>query len=360
MSGDLSTVYDRMIGLPSLFNDKKIVWLAGGSYPTGEPIGTLKMGFDIIILGEGEKVFPELVYRLINRLAYDDLNGIAYRESEKKCTVKPSKEQVDINDYPPFAVQHRIFAPIEISRGCPWTCKFCQTPRIFGFMMRHRTCDNIIRYVNIATQYQYSNMWFISPNAFAYGSRDGKEVCPSKIKQLLTSVRNVQGIDKIFFGTFPSEVRPESVKSEILDSVTNYASNTTLTIGAQSGSERILKSTGRGHTIEDIHNAVDLTMNYGLVPYLDFMFGLPGETLEDVEKTKEVILECVKKGAKIHAHAFIPLPGTPYQNEEHKPLDITLRRWLSDLARSGKLDGFWSRHERIAEETCRYRKALNY
>ncbi len=359
MCGDLSSVYDRMSRLQALFNDKKIVWLAGGSYPTGEPISILNMGFDIIILGEGEKVFPELVYRLMNGLAYDDLKGIAYRESRKKCIVKRSKEQLDINAYPPFAVQQRLFAPIEISRGCPWTCKFCQTPRIFGFTMRHRTCENIMKYVNIAAQQKYSNMWFISPNAFAYGSRDGKEVCSSKIRQLLSSVRSVQGIDKIFFGTFPSEVRPESVKPEILDSITEYASNTTLTIGAQSGSARILKSTGRGHTLEDIHNAVDLTVSVGLVPYLDFMFGLPGETLEDTEKTKEVIVDCVKKGAKIHAHTFIPLPGTPYRNEEYKPLDVSLRRWLSDLARSGKLDGYWSRHERIAEETCRFRKALH-
>ena len=359
MSGELSRCTVRLNRLRSLLNKKKIVYIAGGPHPTGEPVGTLKMGIDIAVLGEGEKVFPELIYRIVNGKCYDDLDGIAFAQNETNFKINTQKERVDINAYPPFAVAYGLFAPIEISRGCPWVCKFCQTPRIFGFEMRHRTCDNIVKYVKVAAAHGYSNMWFISPNAFAYGSPNGKAVQVDQIKRLLSSIRDVPGIEKIFFGTFPSEVRPESVTRDALTAVTEYTSNRTLTIGAQSGSERILMTTGRGHTVEDVRNAVDLVLDFGITPHLDFLFGLPEETRADLEKTKGIVMEFIKKGAKIHAHAFMPLPGTPYQDEEPRPLDKETRRWLSTLAKSGKVDGYWSQHERIASDIRKARCSLN-
>jgi B12-binding domain/radical SAM domain protein len=358
MSGDIVHTYHRIAKLRSVFRDRRIVYIAGGPHSTGEPIGTLKLGFDIAVLGEGEKIFPELVYRIANSLSYTDLDGIAFKDGNE-YKINPNKERIDLT-FPPFSVKHRLFSPIEISRGCPWSCKFCQTPRIFGFEMRHRTCENIIRYAREAARQGYSNMWFISPNAFAYGSPNGKTVRLDRIKQLLSEMKNIKGMEKIFFGAFPSEVRPESVSPEILTIVKDYTSNKTLTIGGQSGSERILNSIGRGHTVEDISNAADLTLSNGLIPHLDFLFGLPDETPEDLEKTKEVISEFVKKGAKIHAHTFIPLPGTPYSNNEPRMLDRETKRWLSMLAGRGKVDGYWIQHEKIASDLQLIRRSLHY
>lgn len=226
--------------------------------------------------------------------------------------------------------------------------------------MRHRNCNNITKYVNQATRHGYSNMWFISPNAFAYGSHNGKDVCTEKIKQLLSRINGIQGIEKIFFGTFPSEIRPESVVPEILNMVTEYTSNKSLTIGAQSGSERILALIGRGHTVEDIYRSVDLALDFRLTPHLDFLFALPEETTEDLEKTKKVISQFVKKGVKIHAHTFMPLAGTPYENEKPRTLDKETRRWLSSLAANGMLDGYWFQHEKIASNIQKARSLLNY
>ncbi|MEZ5334950.1 MAG: radical SAM protein [Methanolobus sp.] len=37
-------------------------------------------------------------------------------------------------------------SPLEISRGCPFRCRYCQTPRLFGNKMRHRSIDSIVKY----------------------------------------------------------------------------------------------------------------------------------------------------------------------------------------------------------------------
>ena len=65
---------------------------------------------------------------------------------------------------------------------------------------------------------------------------------------------------RIFFGTFPSEVRPESVKEETLRITQELGDNDNLTMGAQSGSPKILASIRRGHTVEQVFDAVDLAL----------------------------------------------------------------------------------------------------
>ncbi|MEN6622506.1 MAG: B12-binding domain-containing radical SAM protein, partial [Smithella sp.] len=72
----------------------------------------------------------------------------------------------------------------------------------------------------------------------------------------------------------------------------------------------------RGHTVEDIYRSVDLTIKTDLKANVDFIFGLPGETIEDIEKTVELINWLIAMGARIHAHAFMPLPQTFFASME--------------------------------------------
>ncbi len=44
----------------------KIIYLAGGPHPTGDPERTLKLGFDAVVMEEGEETFSELAGRIKN------------------------------------------------------------------------------------------------------------------------------------------------------------------------------------------------------------------------------------------------------------------------------------------------------
>lgn len=71
----------------------------------------------------------------------------------------------------------------------------------------------------------------------------------------------------------------------------------------------------RGHSVEDIYNAVELTIKNNLEINVDFIFGLPGEKPEDISLTIKMMKELAAKGARIHAHTFIPLPQTPFSQK---------------------------------------------
>ncbi|HOW14747.1 TIGR04013 family B12-binding domain/radical SAM domain-containing protein [Methanosarcina sp.] len=314
------------------------IFIAGGPHPSGCPEETLEY-FDYVVIGEGEETLPELVRTLKEGRDPGEVKGIAYRDPDTGRIIQtPERPHVNLDSYPCFDPK-KLRAPIEISRGCPWGCKYCQTPRLFGREVRHRSIDSILK----NAQY-YDDLRFIASNAFAYGS-DGIHPSFDKVEKLLSALHKLPD-KKIFFGTFPSEVRPEFVTEESVELVRKYCANDSLSLGAQSGSDRILKEIRRGHTVEDSISAVECCLEHEIVPAVDFIFGLPTETEEDQEKSLELVRWICKKGGTVRAHYMTPLPGTPYASAAPSEVSDSVRKELGKLALGGKLTGYWEKHRK--------------
>ncbi|MCX9014364.1 MAG: TIGR04013 family B12-binding domain/radical SAM domain-containing protein [Candidatus Methanoperedens sp.] len=307
------------------------IFIAGGPHPSARPSETLQY-FDYVVIGEGEETLPELVDVLQNQGDVSSVKGIAFTDMDGKVVFTEKRKTVDLDSYPPFS-PGVINSNIEISRGCPFGCSYCQTPQLFGHSMRHRSIDQIVKYCAY-----HRDIRFTSPNAFAYGS-NGKEPRIDKIESLLKAIPEDRNI---FFGTFPSEVRPEFISDGILEIVSKYCANTTLSMGGQSGSQRMLEIIHRGHAVEDIITGAEKCLEHGFVPVVDFIFGLPGETEEDQLESVKVIKWLTGKGARIHSHHFMPLPGTAFENAEPALLGREVEKLMGKLALDGKATGKWS------------------
>jgi len=322
--------------------------IAGGPHPSGDSEGTLAMGVDAVVLGEGEGTLPTLVERLLARESIVGLPGVVTQDADGQVVRGPRSSRGDLDDYPPCGLRHRRFGPIEISRGCPWACSFCQTPFLFGGRMRHRSVEAIAAWLDLACAAGYRYARFVTPDAFAYGSEDGKTPNPEAIERLLWEAGRRVGRDQVYFGSFPSEVRPENVTPEAVALVKKYAANDNLVFGAQTGSPRLLRALRRGHTVEDVYRATEVTARAGLIPYVDFIFGLPGETEEDRELTLRMIADLTAMGGVIHSHTFIPLPGTPLAHAQPGQVDAQWHALLDRLASQGQHIGQWRKQERLA------------
>ncbi len=158
---------------------------------------------------------------------------------------------------------------------------------------------------------------------------------------MLRAVSRVAGKEYTYLGSFPSEVRPDSISPEALALIREFAANDNILIGAQSGSDRMLGICHRGHTVDDVYRAVELTTRSGLIANLDFIFGMPGETAADAEKTLKVIRELAQMGARIHSHTFMPLAGTPWADEPAGTLDDRTKSLLESLTGKGQHFGQW-------------------
>ena len=336
--------YDELIELVKRLK-KKAILIAGGPHPSGDPYSVLKMGFDYVVIGEGEITFPQLLSNLVSGDPFK-VPGIAF-STDEEFYYTGARPKINLNDFPAFPYWRRLFNPIEISRGCNYACFYCQAPFLHGAWMRHRSVENIVLNVEKMVERGLRDIRFITPNALAYGSKQRGEINYSKIEELLSSIKNL-GRTRIFYGSFPSEVRPEYVTLEVLDILRKYVDNKRVVIGGQSGSQRILKIIHRGHTKEDVEKAVEYLRDRGFRPEVDFILGLPFETIEDQEETVKFIERLIEMGAIIHIHYYMPLPSTPLAKYKPSIVPKSIERKLSRIAREGKLYGQWTKQKNIS------------
>ncbi len=324
--------------------------VAGGPHASGDPAGTLAMGFDVVVRGEGEQTLPELLAALAAGRDLATVAGISYRSGNGTFHHTGRRPVVDLDRYPPFAPAWHRFGPIEITRGCPFACRYCQTSFLFGSRVRHRSIETIGELATAMAARGLCDIRVITPNALAYGSPDGRTVVLDAVEALLARLRAVVGQrGRIFFGSFPSEVRPDHLSDQAARLLQRYVDNDNLVIGAQSGSDRLLERCGRGHTTADVVRAVVAARRAGFLPLVDFIFGLPGESHEDREATVRLMDRLTGLGARVHAHTFMPLPQTPFATAPPGRLDPGLRRHAERLVAKGALFGAWQRQEHEAQ-----------
>ena len=280
----------------------RIILVAGGPHVTARAEDVLNAGADIAVRGEAEETFPEILRKIENGQAVSGIHS-------------PEKI-VDLDAFVSFSPRREMFGPIEITRGCAFACNYCQTSRIFGVGLRHRSIGNIVRQTEALRSINRKVVRLLSPNAFSYGSSDGRDLNLKAIRELLAALRGtVTAAGKILFAHFPSEARPEHITPDTLGLLKEFADNDEIVIGAQSGSQRMLDLCHRSHSVDSILTAVSLARNFGYKVIVDFIFGLPGEKEKDQKESVSVMEQVLRMGARIHPHLFAPLPQTPFSNE---------------------------------------------
>ena len=314
---------------PSLFPEIKsadAITIVGGPHACAR-WNELTSIADYVVVGEGEFTVPRLLQSIEKGLSPPP--GVA------TDTFFQQVDHTILLDGNPSFGEYKGY--IEISRGCPFGCTYCQTPRIFGRSIRHRSIESIVRHAN-----SFHDIRFLSPNALAYGT-DGIHPDTRHVRSLLRELAKLPDKD-IFLGTFPGEIRPEFVSEEAVNLIARYCSNTKIHIGAQSGAESTLKKIRRGHTLSDVWNAIDHCIDAGFTPVIDIIVGFPDETDEELLDTVSFCREVSGIGY-VHAHRFFSLPGTPLEGRGSRDLIPEVISALGSLALSGRLTGSWNNPE---------------
>ncbi len=301
--------------------------IAGGPHATGDPENTLKLGFDTVFQGDGEEILP------------DFLESIAGSGKWPEKRIFRADPMEDLEQSLPFSGMDPFIPPIEIMRGCGQACRFCQTR---GRKPVFRSMDSVRLYLEeIRRRHMLLRLGFICPDGFGF-KQDGLETAET-IEMLLAESKSA-GIRFLEYGIFPSEVRPNHVTARLLAAVRRYCSNRKITVGAQSGSGKILRRVCRGHGKESIEEASALIREAGFKPQLDFIIGFPEETDEDRLETVEFMRRMgIRYGAWNQVHYFLPLSGTPYYGMKPSVISASTVRKLDGLASAGLANDWWKK-----------------
>jgi B12-binding domain/radical SAM domain protein len=332
--------------------DRSVVHLAGGVHATAEPLVTLRSGWDVVAVGEGERTFVEVVDAVAAGRDPRGLPGTAWldrgEEPAGRLVKGPPVQRRPLDHYPPFPFTRNLTSPVEITRGCVYACKFCQTPFMFSARFRHRNVASVREAVRVMRGRGLRDVRFVTPTSLSYGSA-GDAPDLDAVEALLVACREEIGPGgRVFFGSFPSELRPEHVSVEALRMLKRHVANRDVIVGAQSGSDDVLALSGRGHGAAVVEDAVRLCVQEGFRPNVDVIFGMPGEGGPQALETVALMDRLTALGARIHAHTFMPLPGTPWRNEPPGTIDVPTRRALATLTTRGGVYGSWEKQEAIA------------
>lgn len=278
--------------------------ILGGYHVSCAP-DALPEEFDVGVVGEGELTFAEIVksYSPLERKisSIENIKGLCYRDKGAVRLNAPRALIENINLLPwPF--RHKKYSSDEAvftSRGCPYKCTFCASHGFWNGKVRFRSAESVVDEIAYIVETYNPKEIVILDDLWIADKKRFKSIVDGLIQ------RNIPR--KVTFRGF--------CRSSIVDEQTilllkkiNYR---VLRFGGETGSEELLKSIkGNDISVSDHQRVIDLTYKHGMECGASFMFGIPGETKEDIEKTMH-FLECNKGKLKIIGfYLFNPIPGT--------------------------------------------------
>lgn len=290
----------------------KIVTLVGGPHPSAVPqkiFNTFGDFLDFAFAGEAEIGLPKL---LRDKPKLNEIPGLVYRQSDQIIINPPLFSQdLDQFDFPAWDLfkpetypeaQHGAFfknfpiAPIITTRGCPFNCNFCAAKLNSGSDFRKRKVGNVIEEIKFLYETHHVREFHIVDDNFTLDKNFAKNILEEIIKLKLDATFAV-----------PNGVRLDTLDKKIL-LLMKEAGFYLISVGIESGSDRVLKMMGKHLTTKKIKEQISLIKKNGLDVAGFFIIGYPGETEKEVKKTIDFSLSLGLLRANYFL--FLPLPGT--------------------------------------------------
>jgi len=286
-----------------------VIW--GGWHPSILPLNTIKNdNIDIVVSGQGELTFLELVQSIENKKPLQGIKGITYK-IDKKIYTNPDRKRypleilppipfhiIDIEKYLTSSSGKRTLSYIS-SQGCPANCNFCYTSLVYGQKIISVSSQKVLNDLkNIIETYNVDSFIFEDSN-FTFDEKRVKEICQGIIKNRWdikwTACAGVSNTLKF----------NEKTIRLMKESGCEF-----LAVGAESGSQKILDFLNKGIKVDDIINFSRLCKKYDIPIRFFFMFGFPGETNKDLKDTFRLIKKVypLHKGNMLAFSFFTPFP----------------------------------------------------
>lgn len=276
----------------------KEIWV-GGPHPTFRPKDFPEDLFDHVVQGEAEGTWERFCTgenfdgrRVIRGEPYPNLDDLPFVDRVQEFDFLGAGS----TEYPPVAMP--IFGRLQkcflAGRGCLFRCSFCKPGEdlIFGKKVRTRSVGNVLAEIEEIDSIGGVDAVFIhDDNIF-----EDKRWCEEWVQRWCGKPFSMQGRASLVVR------QRDLLKRMVAKGLTG------LSTGYESGSDRVLKILKKDTTAAENYEAGRITKELGLTVFANMMFGIPGETKEDVLKTLEFI-EYIRDNSIISPTVFVPYPG---------------------------------------------------
>ncbi len=269
--------------------DSKVKLAFGGVFASlNAPLVKLQCPeVDFVCRGDGEQLMLDLLKSLDNPSGVESLtwakDGKVINNPNRKVERQldqwpfPDRESLALDfvesmplDVPAVLSMER-FTTMQTSRGCPWSCTFCDIPIFNEGKWRSRTPQHVVEEFKHLQSLGYGSVYFVDDHFLLQ---------PKRIEAICKGI-NENNIE-IEWGC---EGRVDSVAQHLFPAMAK-AHCRTLMFGIESGSQKILDRVRKEQTLEEITNAVTNAKKAGIeIVHGFFVVGNPDETVEDMRAT---------------------------------------------------------------------------
>jgi radical SAM superfamily enzyme YgiQ (UPF0313 family) len=284
------------------------VVVMGGPHAIAKADEILKIcpNVDYVVRGDGEITMSELVRQIssgldstlsIPELSFRDKNIIVHNPSRQ---ITNELELFPFPDRSLLMNENRYTSEdmglIMSSKGCPFDCSYCAT---HTRRVRCRSIENVLDEIRLVKA-RYGTIEFcFKDDSFTVNKARVEEFCDKLIAENMRI-------------NWECNTRVDLVDESLLVKMKKAGCNS-IKVGIESGSERILKKMNKGITLDQIRNAAKLLKRVGIFWTGYFMIGVPGETVDEIYQTLDIMYEIKPDFASISVYE--PFPGTAMFDE---------------------------------------------
>ena len=242
---------------------------------------------DTVVAGEAEYIWPEFC----RDFAAGKPKAL-YRETGTVDLEDSPVPRYDLLKLPLYAN-----ATLQYSRGCPYTCEFCDIIVMFGRKPRMKSPAQIGRELDALRQYGMRNVFFVDDNMIG-NKKKAKELLRFLVRYQETHGRALS------FGT---EVSLNIAQDEELLDLCQAANFSWFFIGIESTDAASLKETGKSQNLrEDILTSVRRIYSRGIDVFGGFIIGFDNDTPQTFEAQYRFITDAGIQTAMIGQLAALP------------------------------------------------------
>jgi radical SAM superfamily enzyme YgiQ (UPF0313 family) len=338
----------------------------GGWHPSLVPDQTLAAEFvDIIVAGQGEDAFLEVVRHIESGEQPKGVAGVGYKDGGR-LMFNPRRELRPIAELPPKAyhladfdayerVCGRRWAMYTSSLACPYSCSYCTNEGVYGRKWNalppeqagEEMCD-------LVTRYGLQLLWVVDDN-FLVDRERALAIAEVICRRGAAFEWSIQASTNLVVRLSVDEWK-----------LMRRAGLTQVSQGADTGSPRVMRLMNKTfQKLETIYEAAERLTLAGVRPSFNMIFGFPGEGRAERRESIRLIMNICRRypGAEFWTNIFTPYPGAPIMERALElGIDVpkTLEGWSEFFPRYTELPWLRGReHRRVQVMRDYLRVAFN-
>ena len=279
-------------------------FIVGGQHATAHYEDYLAVGFDAVVLGEGEITLRRLVDAWESGRPLDKIRGLAFRRNGETIVTerRDPTHDLDTGPLPARALlppERSIYgfgraAAIEASRGCPHRCRFCSVHGYWG-AYREKSNDRLLQELEALASEGVREFLFVD---HSFG------LDPTKTSALARAMLDARHAFRFgaFFRADTIARSPDTIQ-QLARAGLSYA-----IVGFESYGHEDLAWMNKRTTPAVNRDAARILRRAGVVVLGTHVYFTPGSTVAGAFRT---FVEGMARSDIYKAGAFAPLPGSP-------------------------------------------------